>query len=142
MLNNTERVDTQCADSTFRSVTGLATVQHNSCMDIDPVAIETGERIKRCRKLANWTQKQLSLETGWTPELPDGAQPDALSQSRIGNFEQGTRRVGIEEARILERVFHVPAPYFMGLLDPRETDVIAALRGLRGRASHFDNTGS
>ncbi len=110
-------------------------------MATDPLAMESGARLKKCRDAVGWTQKELAQQTGWTDRKPDGAQRMSLSPSRIGNFEQGLRRIGAEEAMILERVFHVPAPYFMGALNERETDVIAALRGLRPLAA-LAKTGS
>jgi transcriptional regulator with XRE-family HTH domain len=107
----------------------------------DIVATEMGRRLKQCRKLADWTQERLSRETGWVPDVPDGDQPAALSPSRIGNFEQGKRRIGLEEAKILERVFRIPAGYFLFELDTRESAVVAALRGLRS-VIPYDDTGS
>jgi transcriptional regulator with XRE-family HTH domain len=128
---NTDRVAAATVANTFGAVKVLRTLAHTPCMPTDRVAEETGARLKRCRDALELTQRELAIETGWTDKKPDRAQPNALSPSRIGNFEQGARRIGPEEAAILERVFRVPGPYFMGILDERETDVIAALRGLR-----------
>jgi transcriptional regulator with XRE-family HTH domain len=75
----------------------------------------------------DWTQGELAEATGWSQQTTD----KGLSPSRIANFEQGTRRVGHEEAQIFEQVFGLPAAYFMALLDPKEAEVVAALRGLR-----------
>lgn len=116
--------------STLRALALLGLPLHTSCMaDLDPVAVERGARLRRCRLAMDWTQAELSLETGWTPEDPD----TGLSASRIGNFEQGTRRIGHEEAEMFGRVFEIPAAYFMALIDAKEAEVIAALRGLRAR---------
>lgn len=133
--NNTFRVATQGGSRTFCSVNSTVVGLHNLCMPTDLIAIETGSRLKSAREALELTQKELAAATGWTDKKPDRAQRLSLSPSRIGNFEQGARRIGHEEALILERVFKVPAPYFMGALDPKETDVIAALRGLRGLAA-------
>jgi transcriptional regulator with XRE-family HTH domain len=112
---------------------------HNSCMpENDAIAVERGARLKRARKAKDWTQDQLARRTGWAPDRPTGG----LSPSRIANFEQGTRRIGHEEAAVFESVFQVPAAYFMVLLDHREADIIATLRGLTGRASELDPTGT
>jgi transcriptional regulator with XRE-family HTH domain len=101
---------------------------HNQCMgDLDSVAVERGTRLKRCRRAMDWTQGELAEATGWSQQTTD----KGLSPSRIANFEQGTRRVGHEEAQIFEQVFGLPAAYFMALLDPKEAEVVAALRGLR-----------
>ena len=131
--NNTERVAVQLLHHTTRSVNPLGGPLHNSCMATDKIGKELGRRIRKCRDLMDWTQRDLAVATGWTEDKPDSAQPKALSPSRIGNFEQGARRVGHEEAAILERVFQVPAAYFLGVLDERETSVVAALRGLQAR---------
>lgn len=52
------------------------------------------------------TQEQLSVLTG-----------KKLSASRIANYEQGTREVGIDAAKILGESLGVPACYLMGLVD-------------------------
>lgn len=102
---------------------------HTLCMaKVDPIARESGKRIRAARKRRGWSQEELARRTGWIQDKPTQAQPNALGPSRIGNFEQGTRRVGLEEARILERVLERPAPYFMGVISEREAAVLAALR--------------
>jgi transcriptional regulator with XRE-family HTH domain len=110
---------------------------HNSCMpDDDAVAAERGSRLRQCRKAMDWKQADLAKATGWSAEQPD----QGLSPSRIANFEQGTRRLGHEEAEAFERVFGVPAAYFMAMLDPKEAGAIALLRGLRPKIE-LDPTG-
>jgi transcriptional regulator with XRE-family HTH domain len=89
----------------------------------DLLALECGKRVAECRKAVDLTQEQLSKATGYRPRR------SGLSPSQIGNFEQGTRRIGYEEAEILARVFpEYPAPYFMGVLDKREAKVLLVLR--------------
>lgn len=105
--------------------------------DAHPIAIERGSRLKQCRKAKGWTQEELALATGWTTKEPTLG----LSPSRIANFEQGTRRIGHEEAEVFQRVFEIPAAWFMALLDEREADILATLRGLSGRATRLDNVG-
>ncbi len=95
--------------------------------DDDAVAAERGSRLRQCRKALSWKQSDLARATGWSEKHPERG----LSPSRIANFEQGTRRIGHEEAEMLERVFGIPAAYFMALLDPKEAGAIAHLRGLR-----------
>lgn len=102
---------------------------HNLCMpNKDPIAKESGVRIRAARDRHGWSQEELARRTGWVDDKPDQAQPNALSPSRIGNFEQGTRRIRHEQARILERVLRQPAAYFMGLISEHEARVIEALR--------------
>lgn len=95
---------------------------------MDPVAALSGKRIREGREARHWTQEELAKATGWTADRPSRAQKNALSQSRIANFEQGTRRVGLEEAQILALVLGKPAPYFMGVVTDQEAAVLAAMR--------------
>lgn len=118
--------------------------QHNLCMGkqgaayVDPVAALSGKRIREGREARKWTQEQLAEATGWTADKPSRAQKNALSQSRIANFEQGTRRVGLEEAQILAAVLGRPAPYFMGVITEQEAAVLAAMR-TDGKIDPFQN---
>lgn len=99
---------------------------HTLCMEkpaIDEIARECGLRLRECREAAHMTQHQLSRATGYR------VRKGGLSPSQIGNFEQGTRRIGHEEADILTRIFSdYPAAYFMGLVDKREAEIIILLR--------------
>lgn len=108
-------------------------VMHDLCMaksrnkspskPTDPVAIETGRRVKQCRKALNLTQKGLSKLTGYK-ERKEG-----LSPTQIANFEQGTRRIRFEEAEILASVFdQLLAGYFMNALTEQECRVLIAMR--------------
>lgn len=107
---------------------------HNLCMahgnksDRDSIAATSGRRIVAARKAREWSQEALAEATGWTAAQPSQAQPNALSPSRIANFEQGTRRVGVEEAAILSRVLGFPPPYWMGVISEQEAAVIETLR--------------
>jgi transcriptional regulator with XRE-family HTH domain len=83
-----------------------------------------------------WTQTDLAKATGWSEAKSEAG----LSPSRIANFEQGTRRIGHEEAETFERVFGIPAAYFLDMLDAKEASVIGTLRGLRPRVE-LDPTG-
>lgn len=104
--------------------------------DNDVVAAERGFRLRQCRKALEWTQTDLAQATGWSAQRP----AKGLSPSRIANFEQGTRRLGHEEAETLESVFGYPAAYFMAMLDAKEAGAIALLRGLRPKID-LDPTG-
>lgn len=111
-----------------------STSLHTLCMakqgvaKLDAVAALSGKRIRECREVKKWTQEELAKATGWTASRPSRAQRTALSPSRIANFEQGARRVGLEEAQILASALERPAPYFMGVISERESAVLAALR--------------
>jgi transcriptional regulator with XRE-family HTH domain len=135
--NNTERVALNRGPSTFSAFEGQGLPVHTVCMPSDDVvAAERGSRLRQCRKAMNWKQSDLAKATGWSEARPDRG----LSPSRIANFEQGTRRIGHEEAEALERVFGVPAAYFMAMLDSKEAGAIALLRGLRPKLE-LDPTG-
>ncbi len=82
------------------------------------------------------SQTDLARLTGWSEDAPK----DGLSPSRIANFEQGTRRIGHEEATAFESVFGIPAAYFMDVLDAKEAGAIAVLRGLIPKV-RLDKTG-
>lgn len=105
---------------------------HNSCMatkkEKDPVAVEMGRRLAKCRKELDWSQARLAGETGWTQEDADAGQAIGFSPSRIGNYEQGSRRFKIEEAELFGRIFGRSPAYFLVLIDEREDDVIIAMR--------------
>lgn len=89
----------------------------------DEVALECGRRLAECRNAKGMTQADLSKATSYRDRK------SGLSPSRIGNFEQGTRRIRLEEAEILARVFtNYPAAYFMGAVSKRESKMLIALR--------------
>ncbi|HCO3755919.1 TPA: LexA family protein [Escherichia coli] len=55
-------------------------------------------RIKRLREEKGLSQKALAELCGWA------------SQSRIGNYESGTRSVSVEDAEVIARALDVPTP--------------------------------
>ena len=98
---------------------------HNLCMAkvIDEIALLCGERLKECRFKAGLTQESVSKLTGWRPRQ------GGLGPRQIANFEQGTRRIGYEEAQLLVTVFREHASaYFLGVVDERESFLLVALR--------------
>lgn len=107
-----------------------ALAMHNSCMAdttkkklMDDVAKECGKRLAQCRIAKGLTQDQLSKATGY--KLRRGG----LSPSQISNFEQGTRRIRLEQAEILASVFtEYASVYFTGGVDEREAKMLAVLR--------------
>ena len=134
---NTIRVAEQAVSDTICSVILPDGLLHNLCVnaldsDTDFIGREQGRRIAACRELRGWKQEDLAKATGWVPEKPDRLQPGTLSPSRIGNYEQGERRLPVEAAQILERVFARPAAYFMAVLDENEAELVSTLRRQRG----------
>lgn len=92
-----------------------------------------GQRIRAAREAKNLSQDALSAATG-----------GKLGGRRIGNWEQGTREVGILEARILATALEEPAAYLMGLVDDVDRELLKlplevkkhllqAVRGLEDR---------
>lgn len=82
------------------------------------------QRLRAARNAQNLSLAQLSERTA-----------GALSKSRIGNYEQGIRRMGIEQAIILAKALGTVSPaYLLGLddqelgLSPEEQRLIAAFR--------------
>ncbi|STX28449.1 phage repressor [Legionella beliardensis] len=63
-----------------------------------------GNRIAQARKVNGLTIKVLAEKTG-------------LGPTRIGNWEQGTRSPGPEEAKILSRALQVAASWLLCLTD-------------------------
>lgn len=60
----------------------------------------TGERIRKLRKEAGMTQRQLAQVLGVSP-------------AAVGNYEQGTRIPGYDILNALARCFHVSAEYLI-----------------------------
>lgn len=130
--DNTFRVARQYAGYTGRPVTPYDEPPDNDDMDAaviegDAMAQEMGRRLRAARKARGWTQRELAMQTGWS-DATEASEYRGFSPSRIGNFEQGTRRLGIEEAKAFERIFGQPAAYFLGILDAKEAEIIATLR--------------
>jgi transcriptional regulator with XRE-family HTH domain len=100
-------------------------------IDRDQRSAEIGARLRAARHALGWSLSELSARTS-----------PALSKSRISNYEQGLRRVGLEEAAILaDAMKTVTAAYLLGFevgthLTAREQALIAAFRATdkRGRA--------
>ena len=91
----------------------------------DPVAVERGQRLRSTRERVGMTQQQVSAATGWT-DIPGSP---GLSPSRIANYEQGTRRIDVEEAEVLASVFHAyPAAYFLCVVDEQEAKMLQLMR--------------
>lgn len=94
----------------------------------DPIGQEMGRRIRRERSAREWTQEDLAKATGWRQSDADEGRARGLSPSRIANYEQGTRRIDIEEAEILATVFSLPSAYFLAAVSAHEAQVLQAIR--------------
>ncbi len=108
-----------------------ATSTDNSAMatDVDRVNKDNGKRIAGLRAARGWTQKDLAERTGWRQADEDEGRAKGISPSRLGNYEQGTRTLGVVEAEMLATAFgDFPSAYFMGVIDEREALVIQAMR--------------
>lgn len=76
-------------------------------------AVNAGRRIRKARTDHDLSLDQLAEKTG-----------GRLSASRIGNYEQGLRELGIAEAQILADALDEPAAYLMGLISDQERDLL------------------
>lgn len=102
---------------TNRSLPRFRAAGHNLCMTTkepkSAAAVFAGKRIKTSRINKGMTQEQLCEATA-----------KKLSASRIANYEQGIREVGIDEAKILAEALEVPACYLMGLVDEMDRQLL------------------
>lgn len=73
-------------------------------------------RITKSRKELGITIKELASRT------------NTLSAARISNWEQGTRKPGPEEAKIIAEVLNVSASYLLGLTDNPQGELRASSR--------------
>lgn len=87
--------------------------------------VRAGNRIRTARSDRGWSQRELSHKTG-----------NKLSPSRIANYEQGTRELGIQESEILGKALNVQPGYLMGVtklksaLTPVEEELVRNYRAL------------
>jgi len=95
----------------------------------DPIGQEMGRRIRALRLSRDETQEELAKATGWRITDADLGQAKGLSPSRIANYEQGTRRIDVEEAEILAALSDgLTSAYFLCVATEREARVIHAMR--------------
>lgn len=88
---------------------------------------ESGKRLREARRGKNWTLAELSKSV------------KVLSVSRLGNYEQGTRSMGTEEALALATALGVKASYLLcvdgdeGEMTNQETELLRNFRALPER---------
>lgn len=85
---------------------------------------ESGLRLKRAREDKNLSLRELSARIG-----------GLLSTSRLSNYEQGIRTLGIKEALALSNVLGVNASFLLCVEDeaemtPQETELLRNFRAL------------
>ena len=89
---------------------------------------ESGKRLKAARLKKGWTLDELSQKTG-----------GLLSTSRIGNYEQGTRSIGVKESLALGSVLGIKASHLLcvdvdeGEMTPQENELLRNFRALPER---------
>lgn len=91
----------------------------------DPLALRQGERIRTERNKSGWTQKKLAEEIAKVIGGP-------FAWQGISNCEQGKRWIQLRTALALEVVLGRPAAYFLGLVNEKEAEKIAARMRLEG----------
>lgn len=89
---------------------------------------ESGRRLKVARQNKGWTLEELSRRTG-----------GVLSTSRLGNYEQGTRMLGVRESLALGAVLAVQPSHLLcvdgeeGDMTPQEMELLRNYRALPER---------
>lgn len=76
-------------------------------------AIRAGARVREAREAAGLSLKMLSDKLG-----------GKLDPSRISNYEQGLRELGIAEAEMLSAALDEPAAHLLGLVDNRQRKLL------------------
>lgn len=89
---------------------------------------ESGRRLKEARRKKGWTLDELSKKTG-----------GLLSTSRLGNYEQGTRMIGVRESLALGTVLGVEPSHLLcvdggeGDMTQQEQELLRDFRALPER---------
>lgn len=84
---------------------------------------QIGSRLRAERQRRGWSLNDLSLRT-----------TDLLSKSRISNYEQGIRRMGLEAAHQIAAALETVSPAWLLLLDedhPLSDDELRLVKGFR-----------
>ena len=89
------------------------------------LTIAIGQRLRGQRQALGLSLSELSERTG-----------GLLGKSRISNYEQGIRRMGVEQARILAKALGTISPCYLLFLEderplsPEDLEFIETYRGL------------
>lgn len=126
ILHKTCRCASPCLHK--RSSERFGPRRHNLCVSKktskDPLHVEMGRRLRKAREGRKWSQAKLAEETGWSEDHPTrGVHP-----SSVAMYERGERQVPIEAAVIFAKLFELPAPYWLALIDEYEADVLQAIQ--------------
>lgn len=92
----------------------------------DPLDIEMGRRLREARERRQWSQEKLAVETGWKIDKP--VPTGAMHPSSVAMYERGERRLPIEIAQTLSRIFELPTAYWLAVVDEYEAEVLQALQ--------------
>lgn len=117
--NNTFCVDGAITTDTNRSLPGVITTRHTSC-----VASSSSKASKVTTEGVLSAQRLKEYQRGLTQQ--QYADLLGLSTSRLGNYLQGTRELGIREAKQIGDALNVPAAYFLGVIDAVDRDILMA----------------
>lgn len=102
-------------------------VMINKKTRMDHLALQMGARLKKAREARGLSQAELARMASI-----NGAR---LGQSAIANFEGGIRRIRHENALSFERIFGIPAGYFLCVLSEEEAAIISAMRAHKARSA-------
>lgn len=100
--------------STIRSWQRSLPLPHTLCVGTGKKTAEnlkSGKRLADARRAKDFTLEQLAKLVG-------------TSASRLGNYEQGTRKLPLSVARACGAALGVSAAYLMGVVDEDDNDVL------------------
>lgn len=107
--------------------------RHNPCVTDkngkdarDPLDMEMGRRLRLAREARGWSQEKMAEQSGWKPDKP--VPRGAMHPSSVAMYERGERRLPIEIAQTLSRVFELPTPYWLAVIDEYEAEVLQAIQ--------------
>lgn len=104
---------------TIRSWQGRLPFPHNLCVakgKKTPENLISGQRLREAR--GDRSQSEFAKLLG-------------ISPSRLGNYEQGTRKLPIRLAARAQQAIGIPAAYLIGLVDEADRELLMAPSGVR-----------